>query len=92
MLNDFFRPAMEPAQSIYDAFVLASSTRHKKDMKDWLHYERVAVLQASTKAAVTHRLRAPTLTDVENAEQIARGHCDYGAKWARTIANMMRAT
>lgn len=92
MRNDHFRPATEPAQSIYDAFVHASSTRHKKDMNDWLEHERAAVLQAATHSASIHRLRAPTLTDVESAELLARGHCDYGAQWARKIADVMRAT
>lgn len=87
--QDPLRPAAEPAASIYDAFCLATKKRGEFSGDSWIAYEREAILEASKRIAVSLNLRSPSLEDVIKAENNSLGSADYGAKWARGVADVM---
>lgn len=88
--EDIFRPRNEPARSIYDAFQDEATKRKGRTVEEWLSAERSAVFTTACELAVRFRLRPPTLKDVEMAESCARGHIDYGAKWAYYVTEAMQ--
>jgi len=86
---DPFRPRCKIAQVIYDAFALEASNRSSSEGISWLQAEQEAVLRAAQSYAHKHALYVPDLADIQRAEQLASGHCDYGAKWATAVAETM---
>ena len=90
MSEDIFRPHIDPARSIYDAFQSEAAKRKGRSIEEWLEAERNAVLREAIFQAKKMQLNPPTLADVEQAETSAMGHCDYGAKWAYGIAREMQ--
>jgi hypothetical protein len=84
-------PRMEPAKSIYNAFQAEAAKRNGRSVAQWTAAESVAVLDAATRQARLLGLRAPTAEVVATAEVTARGHIDYGSKWAIHLAHWMRA-
>lgn len=55
----------------------------------WLLAEQEAVLKAAQDAAQKFGLPEPDRMDVEQAERLASGHCDYGTKWSAGVAEAM---
>ena len=89
MSTDIFRPRTEPARTLYDAFHTEAEHRAGRSIEDWITAERKAVWRAARDYAQQFGLQVPTLADVERAESSAKGHCDYGAKWAYYLADVM---
>lgn len=87
---DVFRPSHEPAQSIYDAFQKEAEKRKGRSVEEWIAAEHQAVLLAATSQAQILGLKVPSNEDVSKAELCARGHVDYGAKWAYGLVSLMR--
>jgi hypothetical protein len=85
-----FCPSLEPAKSIFLAFVNEAGRRVGRPPDVWIAEERGAVLRAAQRQAGLLGLRSPTLTDIMAAERLAIGHSDYGAQWARLVAERMR--
>jgi len=85
-----FKPKREPAKSIFEAFQRESAKRDT-NKSDWIQNERKAVFDAATKYATERGIKLPTMAMVEEAEQYACGHTDYGAKWAYKLAGLMEA-
>lgn len=85
-----FRPTTEPARAIYDAFQAEASLRPGRTVEAWTTGEAEAVWRAARDYAQQRRLEAPTLEQVQRAEVLARGHTDYGAKWAYGVAALVR--
>ncbi|WP_018234425.1 hypothetical protein [Thioalkalivibrio thiocyanodenitrificans] len=88
-MRDIFRPLQDPARTIYDAFQAEAANRDGRSVEQWIAAEAKAVLDAATQAAQRLGLRAPTPEEVEHASILARGHVDYGAKWAYGVARTM---
>jgi len=88
-MRDFFRPTNQPARTIYDAFQVEAKKRSDVGFDEWVVNERYAVWKAARDKAVEMGLRIPTMKDIESAEQMAMGHCDYGAKWAYGVSDAM---
>jgi hypothetical protein len=86
-MNDF-RPRNDPARSIYDALSLQMKKRDGGKM--FIQGERFTVWSAARDYAQQHGLRVPTLAEVEKKEALALGHCDYAAKWAYGVADLLR--
>lgn len=89
MVNTF-RPAFEPACSIYDALTTEQRHRHDRLTEEWIEAERKAVHRAAIKSARALGLREPTIEDVMVAETLACGHVDYASKFALAVADAMR--
>jgi hypothetical protein len=89
---DPFRPQFEPARSIYDAFVAESGKRRGRSLETWIEAERQAVWRAAQAGADHCGLTAPSVEQVLAAERLARGHVDYGSKWAIYVAEAMKGT
>jgi hypothetical protein len=89
-IQDVFEPRYEPAKSIYLAFQEEASKRSGRSLDDWISAERDRVFKEATHLAKIHGLRAPTIREVLEAESGARGHIDYGAKWAHYVVASMR--
>ena len=89
--DSFFRPKTEPARTLYDALQKETAYRSSRTVVEWIVAERNAMWNAARRYAQTHGLRAPTLAEVEEAEDYACGSTDYGAKWAHKLAEKMRA-
>jgi hypothetical protein len=87
LYRDFFEPRTEPARSIYLAFQAEAKLRKSRSVNEWIEAERRVVHQAAIHQAELLGLREPTLEDVEAAERTARGHVDYGSKWAYGICD-----
>ena len=83
-----FRPRVEPARAIYDAFQKDALNRPKRG-DDWIELERLAVWRAARDWAMAHALNIPTLDQIKDAEISASGHVDYGAKWAYRVADLL---
>ena len=89
---DIFEPRNEPARSIYRAFQAEAKKRNGRTADEFITAEREAVINEAASQAQKLGLRAPTLDEVIRAENSACGHCDYGAKWAMRVAEVMTAT
>lgn len=89
-IDSIFRPKMEPARTLYDAFQAESLKRPDRTLDVWIDLERDAVWDAAKAYALRHDMRTPTLAEVQICEQAALGHVDYGAKWAIYVAEYMR--
>lgn len=87
---DPFRPSCSVERAIYEAFLAEASKRRERPGLTWIDLERVAVLEAACAQARLQGWPSPTLVEVKRAEMLARGHCDYGSKWARSIVDAMR--
>ncbi len=88
--HDPFRPRVEPAGAIYDAFQDEAAKRKGRKFEEWAAAEIEAVLRCATEQAQKHGLRAPTRDESHRAERYARGSVDYGAKWAFGVVETMR--
>lgn len=86
---DFFRPSRQPAKMLYDAFQEEAANRFGRNTQEWMTAERIAVWAAARDYAQQHGLRVLTLAEIQKAEESARGHIDYGAKWAYGVASML---
>lgn len=86
---DPFEPRKEPARSIYLAFQKEAGKREGRLVHDWTRAERDAVHAEAVRQAHRLGLRVPTLQEVVDAERYARGHIDYGAKWAFYVTEAM---
>lgn len=86
---DPFEPRKEPARSIYLAFQRAAEKRKGRSVDEWTAAERDAVHAEAVVQAARFDLRVPTIQEVIDAEQSARGHIDYGAKWAFYVTEAM---
>ena len=84
-----FRPRHQPAQAIYDAFQAEATKRRSRSVDEWVAAEHQAVWKAACDAAEHLGLPPPTMEQVTRAETCARGHVDYGAKWAYGIVESM---
>lgn len=81
-----FRPQHEPARTFYDTFQTEATKRAQRTLAEWCEAELLAVHEAACRYAAHHGLAAPTLEQVARAEVSARGHTDYGSKWALGVA------
>jgi hypothetical protein len=84
-------PSREPAKTIYRAFQDEASKRKGRTVADWTAAEVNRVYLAAVDESRSLGLRTPTLEEVVAAEQCARGHIDYGAKWAHGVVARMSA-
>ena len=89
-MKDFFRPSIEPARTLYDAFQKEAEKRKERDSEEWILLERLAVWRAARDYAQQHGLGIPLMHVIEEAEQLACGHVDFGAKWAYKISEYMK--
>jgi len=89
MTGDFFRPRVEPARTIYDAFQDEAKHRVGRTIDEWIQAERIRVWKVSRDYAQQNGLRVPTIGEIEKAEQHAMGHIDYAAKWAYYVADLI---
>ncbi len=87
---DPFRPRHEPARSIYEAFQEEAAHRRHREVHVWIRAERDVVHNTAVRLAPTYDLRPPSIGEVEAAERRARGHIDYGMKWALYVVEAMR--
>lgn len=88
-MEDIFRPRTDPARTIYDTLQVEAEKRTLASIA-WIESERQTVWRAARDYAQQHRMRVPTLEEVECAEKRAIGHVDYGARWAYGVAELMR--
>lgn len=88
--HDPFRPRVEPAGAIYDAFQNEAAKRKERKFEEWVAAEIQAVLGCAVEQAQKYGLRAPTREEVERAERYAMGSVDYGAKWSFGVVEAMR--
>jgi hypothetical protein len=89
-IRDVFEPSHEPARSIYEAFQNEARMRKGRTPAEWTTAELNRVHNEAGYQAQIHSLRAPTVEEVLAAEGCARGHIDYGAKWAYAVVERMR--
>jgi hypothetical protein len=89
-IRDIFEPSHQPAKSIYDAFQNEAMMRRGRTAAEWTTAEVNRVHIEAVYQAQIHGLRAPTLEEVVAVEKCARGHIDYGAKWAYGVVERMR--
>jgi hypothetical protein len=89
-MNDIFEPRNEPAKSIYLAFQDEATKRKGRSVPDWTQAELARVHSEACNHAQRLGQHAPTLEEVARAESSAKGHIDYGAKWALRVAEIMR--
>lgn len=89
MTRDVFRPHWSPAREIYDAFVNESKKRPSRDMDDWIRLEREAVWDAVNRERAKLGKGPIPIASIEDAENSAMGHTDYGAKWAYRCAELV---
>lgn len=88
-MHDPYRPVLEPARSIYDAFVAEAFKRDGRDFDGSLTAECDAVFREAVNQAEKRGLRLPSRDEIIQAEQDARGLVDYGTKWANGVADAM---
>ena len=88
-IDDIFRPVLQPAKTIYDAFQTESKNRQGRSFDEWTQAERNSVWKSAHNNAQKFGLRPPTMADVRKAEISALGHSDYGAKWAYGVVKTM---
>jgi hypothetical protein len=89
-MKDLFRPTTEPARTLYDAFKKEAENRGAKAFVEWHNNEVRSVYFAACDYARARGRKPPTLQQVRDAEASARGHVDYGAKWAYRVAEVMQ--
>lgn len=86
---DMFRPASDPARTLYDAFCAESENRAGRTFDAWHRAELEAVYNAACEYAREHKLLAPTFDDVCTAEKSAVGFAGYGAQWAYRVSDIL---
>ena len=89
-MGDPFEPRQEPARSIYLAFQDEARKRKTRSVPEWVAAERARVHEQAQEQARRLGLRAPSLEEVRLAEVSAKGHIDYGLKWALRVSEFMR--
>lgn len=87
---DAFSPKSEPARSIFEAFQEEASKRNGRAISEWELAEIEAVHRTAGHQAIVHGLRIPTRDEIVAAERLARGHADYGSKWAYGVVSAMQ--
>ena len=87
--ESMFRPAAEPARSIFDRWYAESRLREDRSVEEWVQRERMVVEAAAKDAAARMGVLAPSREAIERAEVSAMGHVDYGAKWAIRVADLL---
>ena len=87
---DIFRPHYQPAQRIYDAFQDESKKRNSRALKEWQEKEILRVWKEARDYALEKDLNIVSIEQVKDCELCARGHCDYGSKWAYKISELMK--
>lgn len=90
-MSSAFRPITEPARTLYDAFQAEAGKRAGRSVEEWSVAEAGAVWSAARDYAQQQGLAVPTMAQIESAELLARGHTDYGSKWAHGVAALVRA-
>lgn len=88
---DPFRPTRMPAQKLYDMFQAEASKRKGRGIDVWVAAELEAVWAVARDYAQQHGLPVPTMEQVQLKECLARGHVDYGSKWAYGVAELLIA-
>ena len=88
--KDVFRPSHEPHRTIYDAFQDEASKRAGRTPEEWILAERLVVWGTAKREAAKRGMTEPTLDQVQRAELLACGHCDYGLQWVRGVVDAMR--
>lgn len=86
---DPFAPRSEPARSLYCAFQDEAAHRRGRSVEEWTLAELNRVHTEVLRQAEIHQLRPLTLDEVKRAEACARGHIDYGSKWALGLVERM---
>lgn len=89
-MSSIFRPVTEPARTIYDAFQAEARRRAGRSVEEWTAAEAGAVWAATRDYAQQNGLAVPTMAQIESAEMLARGHTDYGSKWAHGVSALVR--
>ena len=87
---DPFQSRHEPARTIYEAFQAEAAHRRQREVDVWIRAERDVVHSTAAQLASEYGLRSPSIAEVEAAECRARGHIDYGLKWALYVVEAMR--
>ncbi len=87
---DPFRPRTPAAAAIYDAFQNEAAKRRSSPGLSWVELERTAVHRAACEQARLNGWPEPELQTIEAAERSAKGHIDYGMKWALYVVDSMR--
>lgn len=90
MGTDMFEPDTPEHRHIYSAFQKEAKKRDSRSVEEWIEAERYAVYQAAIEVAEKYNLPAPTIKDVEKAENQAMGHVDYAKKWAIGVVDRMK--
>lgn len=75
--------------AILSAHMQEAAKRSGRTFEEWRKAELQAVWTAARDYAQQHGLRVPLMTDVQQAEVLAVGHSDYGAKWALYVAEKL---
>ena len=84
-----FRPRLDPARALYDAFQAEARHRSHWSFEEWEQAEIDVMFHEARRQAHAHGLRAPLREEIQGAELSARGSADYGAKWAYRIVDAM---
>jgi hypothetical protein len=90
LMHDVFRPRVQPAQMIYDAFQEEAKKRKGRDFEVWNTEELCAVWRAAKEYAEQNGLRVPTMEEVKRADTYAMGSVDYGAKLSYRVVEFMK--
>ena len=90
-MKDVFRPTSQPARTIYDALTTEAENRHATTHQAWIKAERKTVMDAANGYVAKHGGKFVTMADVIAAETQACGHCDYAAKFAYGVAQVVTA-
>ena len=86
---DFLEPKTEPARSVYRALKNECSKREGRSFEERLIAEVDAVYQEACNQADRMGKKRPSKSDIQKAETMAYGSADYGAKWARAVAELI---
>jgi hypothetical protein len=90
MAKDILRPSKEIPQRIYDAFQKQANLRETFDsLDDAFRSEEVAVWEESKRIAREKSIPELTFEEIQLCENTARGHRDYGSKWAYAVEHKL---
>jgi len=85
-----FKPTQEPAKTLYEALVAEQLNRKGRSVAQWIEAERMVVFAKATELAQSSGQRPPTIEQIIVAENSACGHTDYAAKFAYSLAEILR--
>lgn len=88
-LYEQHRLKLAATDAIQSALCQEAKRRKGRAFEEWSTAEADAVWQAAHDFAQQNLLRVPPLDEVVQVEKLARGHCDYSAKWALYVAEKM---